>query len=166
MHGLQLLAYAVGTRELLLEHRHSVTLSRDVVEKFYPLLADVILEVSWQLRFAHRRALTCAACRHSSETATTRPRLARCDRCVSRVCGVSLSENGHTELSSLHQAAKADDKLVRLMQQDAVIRKVALAYILQRVTVGDLPSAEPLLLAAKEACSCCVCLGRVPRFTA
>ena len=48
-------------------------------------------------------------------------------------------------------AAAADEKLVRLMQQDAVIRKVALTYILQRVTVGDLTSAEPLLLAAKEA---------------
>lgn len=47
-------------------------------------------------------------------------------------------------------AAAADEKLVRLMQQDAVIRKVALTYILQRVTVGDLASAEPLLLAAKE----------------
>jgi hypothetical protein len=44
----QLLAYAVGTREFLLEHRHVVTLNRDVVEKFYPLLADVILEV-WPL---------------------------------------------------------------------------------------------------------------------
>ena len=43
------------------------------------------------------------------------------------------------------------------MQQDAVIRKVALTYILQRVTVGDLASAEPLLLAAKQASrfACC-----------
>ena len=40
------------------------------------------------------------------------------------------------------------------MQQDAVIRKVALTYILQRVTVGDLTSTEPLLLAAKEASLC------------
>jgi hypothetical protein len=45
---------------------------------------------------------------------------------------------------------KGDEKLVKLMQQDAVVRKVALTYILQRVTVGDLASAEPLLLAAKE----------------
>ena len=58
-------------------------------------------------------------------------------------------------------AAAADEKLVRLMQQDAVIRKVALTYILQRVTVGDLTSAEPLLLAAKEAsfgCALLLCL--------
>ena len=27
------------------EHMHEVTVSRDVVEKFYPLLADLILEV-------------------------------------------------------------------------------------------------------------------------
>jgi hypothetical protein len=27
------------------EHLHEVTVSRDVVEKFYPLLADLILEV-------------------------------------------------------------------------------------------------------------------------
>jgi hypothetical protein len=46
--------------------------------------------------------------------------------------------------------SKADEKLVKLMQQDAVVRKVALTYVLQRVTVGDLASAEPLLLAAKE----------------
>jgi hypothetical protein len=54
-------------------------------------------------------------------------------------------------LRAQEAVAAADEKLVRLMQQDAVIRKVALTYILQRVTVGDLTSAEPLLLAAKEA---------------
>ena len=42
----QLLSYAAGARELLLEQRPVVSLNRDVVEKFYPLLADVILEVS------------------------------------------------------------------------------------------------------------------------
>jgi hypothetical protein len=46
---------------------------------------------------------------------------------------------------------KADDKLVKLMQQDAVVRKVLLTYILQRVAAADFASAEPLLLAAKEA---------------
>ena len=40
----KLLAYACGARDLLLESRHAVALSRDVLEKFYPLLADVILE--------------------------------------------------------------------------------------------------------------------------
>jgi hypothetical protein len=55
----QLLAYAVGTREFMLEHRHVVTLNRDVVEKFYPLLADIILEV----------ALLCMCC-HALRTAS------------------------------------------------------------------------------------------------
>ena len=41
----QLLAYAVGVRNMVNEHQHEVTVSRDVVEKFYPLLADLILEV-------------------------------------------------------------------------------------------------------------------------
>ena len=58
------------------------------------------------------------------------------------------------------EAATADEKLVRLMQQDAVIRKVALAYILQRVSVGDVASAEPLLLAAKEVRSLRVARAR------
>ena len=41
----QLLAYAVGVKSMLLENLPQVTLSRDIVEKFYPLLADLILEV-------------------------------------------------------------------------------------------------------------------------
>jgi hypothetical protein len=50
----QLLAFAVGTRDLL-EQRQMVVLNRDVLEKFYPLLADVILEVRVFMR------LPCAA---------------------------------------------------------------------------------------------------------
>ena len=65
-----------------------------------------------------------------------------------RWCSVGLTWNAQGTV------AAADEKLVRLMQQDAVIRKVALTYVLQRVTVGDLTSAEPLLLAAKEASAC------------
>ena len=41
----QLLAYAVGVRSFMVENLHQVAVNRDVVEKFYPLLADLILEV-------------------------------------------------------------------------------------------------------------------------
>lgn len=50
----QLLAYAVGVRNLLHEHLHEVTLSRDIVEKFYPLLADLILEVRFCYTYTRR----------------------------------------------------------------------------------------------------------------
>ena len=65
--------------------------------------------------------------------------------------------------ASLQDGAKMDDMLVRLMQQDAVIRKVLLTYALQRITLGDLISAEPLLLAAKEVrASWLLCLRASP----
>lgn len=76
----QLLAYAAGTREMLLEHRHVVTVNRDVVEKFYPLLADVILEVRAvrpAVRAVGVRAERLLLHRRNCGTATTRPR-----RCV------------------------------------------------------------------------------------
>ena len=39
------------------EHMHEVTVSRDVVEKFYPLLADLILEVrDVRMQTAHNTA--------------------------------------------------------------------------------------------------------------
>jgi hypothetical protein len=40
------------------EHMHEVTVSRDVVEKFYPLLADLILEVSSATAKPHAVRLT------------------------------------------------------------------------------------------------------------
>jgi hypothetical protein len=43
-----------------------------------------------------------------------------------------------------------DSKLVGLAQSDVVIRKVALAYILQRLTEGDLASAKAVLLAVGQ----------------
>ena len=43
-----------------------------------------------------------------------------------------------------------DSKLVSLVQSDVVIRKVALAYILQRLTEGDLASAKAVLLAVGQ----------------
>ena len=53
----QLLAYAVGVRNMANEHMHEVTVSRDVVEKFYPLLADLILEVrDVRMQTAHNTA--------------------------------------------------------------------------------------------------------------
>jgi len=74
-----------------------------VLEKFYPLLADVILEADL------------------------------------REEGDAAGEGG------------SDEKLVRLVTGDSVVRKVSLAYLLQRVTVGDLATAEPLLAAARDA---------------
>lgn len=85
--------------------------------------------------------------RPSYVTATTKLK-----RCAHVLFSFSARRAGLNIRRAQVTTAAADEKLVRLMQQDAVIRKVALTYILQRVTVGDLTSAEPLLLAAKEAC--------------
>ena len=49
-----------------------------------------------------------------------------------------------------------DSKLVSLVQSDVVIRKVALAYILQRLTEGDLASAKAVLLAVGQVCRVCL----------
>ena len=45
-----------------------------------------------------------------------------------------------------------DIKLVGLVQSDVVTRKVALAYIVQRLTDGDLASAKTMLLAVAQVC--------------
>ncbi len=62
----------------MLEHRHVVTLNRDVVEKFYPLLADIILEVALLACAAMRCAPPAdrhhTARRRSCVTVTTRLR--------------------------------------------------------------------------------------------
>ena len=54
----QLLSLAVGTQDLvtLLVEKKSATVpavNRDVIEKFYPLLADLILEVCAQAPYTH-----------------------------------------------------------------------------------------------------------------
>ena len=129
------------------KHLHEVTVSRDVVEKFYPLLADLILEV--------RRARSPCHMQPDSPHTRFRPSYATATTKLKRCAQASLHAARRAALNISRAqvtTAAADEKLVRLMQQDAVIRKVALTYILQRVTVGDLTSAEPLLLAAKEAC--------------
>ena len=48
---------------------------------------------------------------------------------------------------------EADAKLVSLLQQDAVIRKVALAYIIQRLMEVDLASTKLVLLAVTQVCA-------------
>lgn len=150
----QLLAYAVGTREFLLEHRHVVTLNRDVVEKFYPLLADVILDVRALELIANEHSVPAsdpatAACRQTCVTAMTKQRKGFAPQTPGALTVIPSDSPGTCLV--VQEVRKADDKLVKLMQADAVVRKVSLAYILQRVTVGDLTTAEPLLLAAKEA---------------
>jgi hypothetical protein len=54
-----------------------------------------------------------------------------------------------TDESEVGDAPNA--KLVLHMQQDAVSRKVALAYVVQRLMEADLASAKTVLVAAKEA---------------
>jgi len=56
-----------------------------------------------------------------------------------------------TEVSDAPDPADGSHvKLVALMQQDAVIRKVALAYVIQRLEEADMASAKTVLLAARE----------------
>jgi hypothetical protein len=145
----QLLAYAAGTREMLLEHRHVVTVNRDVVEKFYPLLADVILEVRAVRLPCVRRASALSGSCFTGATAGQRRR-GRHGVCCTLVCATLALLRARDAVRVSQDTSKADEKLVRLMQTDTVVRKVALTYILQRVTVGDVASAQPLLLAAKE----------------